>query len=705
MRYIDREVLASLLYMQSAAMNRGLTQVSMDVFVYSLLVSCRETIEEYVDQRVINDILSMLSSGFEESVEDVKKTQVFDLKYDKHISEIIRARRRGGGVMITLFDCMMADKDMHDRLIACGVNISDVQNGASEEAMIQAKVDKKSAPSDSVPKPRTKAAVQSKREIQGEFFVDLTDLARLGQLPEAYGRELETSRVILTLLRKVKGNPLLIGEAGVGKTAIVERLAHMIVDGEVPHRLLNTTIYSVDLASMIAGTNLRGALEEKLQNFLEKVSAMDDVILFIDEVHMIVGAGEGHTSSFDMSNMMKPYLARGKIRCIGATTNSDYSRYMRRDAALCRRFQRIQVNEMSPEETCTILEKCRESYEDFHGVSITQEAIDTVVKLSSRFIADRHFPDKAIDCMDDACARASLYETMVEPSIVEESVSSLSSVPIEIIRSKDNNRLDKAADKIPFEIVGNDEAVRKTCSVLSSAISRSAKRDRPLCMMVVHGPKGVGKKSVVRKLAFEMYGFDSVIEINGNDFAQPHSVSAMVGAPPGYIGYGDDSKTYAAIRRKPYSFILVTNFNMMSQNVRAIFLDIMKTGIIEDAKGVIVDFRHSVLVFCEDDKKTSASMGFTKAQDGFQLERSVWGGILDEIDAEISFNSLSEGDLKKAAWLEANDFIEREESESDVNVDDALITELYNRCQPSSSPSELRRKMRSMLDKTVCHSV
>lgn len=711
-KFVEKEVLSSILYMQTACINRGMIDVGLDIFTYSIFVSNREYIEEYIDQASVNNVLEMFSNKFLEVEEKNSDIKLFDLKYDNRISEIVRSRRSGGGIMSCIFDIMTSDSDLNEGLINCGVDMNAVQNGSASESMknnllkkqIESTIKNKTSK-----KRNVKNDLPSEEKIdysnESSFYVDLTKMAKLGKIPEAYGREQETKSVILTLLRRVKGNPLLIGEAGVGKTAVVERLARMIANDEVPDKLLGCTLYSVNIASLVAGTSLRGMLEDRLQKFMNEVAERNDVIIFIDEIHMIVGTGDSNGSS-DICNMMKQYLARGNVRCIGATTIGDFNKYMRKDSALCRRFQRVNVEEMNHEQTLKIIECCQKSYEDFHGVCITKDAIEKAISLSGRFIVDRRFPDKAIDCIDDACARASLMDDgIVNQHIVEESISSLSSIPISIIRSKDSERTLKALEIIPNEILGNYEAIKKMCNVVANGFTRTLKRNRPLSSFVVHGPKGVGKKSSIQKLSKIIYGDNSVIEIDGHDYSEPHSIGSVIGSPPGYVGYGDDGRIYSSVRKKPYSFILVTNFENMHPNIRSHIVRIIKSGIMEDAKGITVDFRNSIFVFCQDDRKESGGMGFSKFESSYILEKSIWASILGEVDAEVIFNTVDSSDMKKIAWLEASSFLEDiSESNKNIDVGEAMMSEMYNRCLPVSSPSEMRRKIREQLDNMAHYS-
>jgi ATP-dependent Clp protease ATP-binding subunit ClpA len=713
-RVIDQKVMKSILYMHGAARTRGMKDVGLPMFVYAILISCREYVENCFGQAAADDALSALSLHIFGDGSDDREIPTIPSapSFNKKVSAIILDRMNGGSVITCLFDAMLIDKEVHDILTAAGVNINDVQNGVSNETMESSRLKRETAAPATQPagadlrkkrtKSRSSAESLPRDKEDFEFYVDLVERAREGKLAESYGRDVETSHLILTLLRKVKGNPLLVGEPGVGKTAIVERLARMIVDGEVPARLSSCTIYSVDIPGLMAGTSLRGMLEQKLRTFMEEVGSRRDVILFFDEIHMAVGSDGGHTSS-DIANMIKPYLARGDVRCIGATTIGDFNKFMRKDGAFCRRFQRINVSEMTPDQTSDILHMCKESYEDFHGVSIADEAIASAVSLSARYIVDRRFPDKALDCIDDACARASIYDCKVDSAIVEESVSAFSMVPLNVVRSKDADKISEARDAIPTEILGNDQAIDDICATVSRRIRSKAKRNRVLCSMIVHGPNGVGKKTCVRLLAESLYGPNSVLEINGNDYAESHSVSSIIGAPAGYVGYDDDGRLYSNIRKRPTMFILVSNFGSMHPLVRLQLVRIMRNGIVEDIRGLPADFRNAVMVFCTDDK-TEKGMGFGSVPTTGSLERSVWAGILDEVDAVIPFGNVSMENMKRIAWMEAARISEEFDEWESPDIGDAVIASAYERCADAANPADMCRKMRSELEKMAVHT-
>jgi len=708
-KVVDRNVMLAIMYMHQVAKARRIEVVGLEIFVYSLLMSCREYVENYVGQKAVDEAVSALSFrlyGDGNPKPDVDGGSPVKTLFSKEISSILAARTGGGGVMACLFDAMLASNDISGMMGSCGLTINEVQNGVAVEAVNKARTLSAQAAGRGVKEAKDEVRAKSGKKRGSEtpsrkedpfasFCVDLTDMAREGRLPKSFGREAETGRLILTLLRKTKGNPLLIGEPGVGKTAIVERFAQMVVDESVPVRLIGCTVYCIDIAGMLSGTNLRGMLEEKIKSFMEEVAKRKDVIVFIDEIHMAVGAGD-HGSA-DIANMMKPYLARGNVRCIGATTVGDYNKYMRKDGAFCRRFQRIVIDEMTPSQVEDILYSCQKSYEDFHAVSIMDDAIQSAVTLSKRFMPDRRFPDKALDCIDDACARASLYKTIVDVSIVEESVSALSTIPLNIVRASDVDRLEDARNRIPTEILGNDEAICAMCDAVSARVKSKQARNRPLCTVIVHGPPGVGKKSAVRLLAESMYGDKSVIEIDGNDFVLSHSISNIIGAPVGYLGYEDDGLLYSSVRKKPYSFVMISNFAVMHPVVRSQIVRILKSGVVDDVRGNPADFRSTMLFFVNDDVSKNA-LGFSSLQSSCDLEKAVWSSILNETDAEISFKQVDPETMRRIAWMEAAAV--EESSSGYTKLGDAIVSAAFERCS-KASPSDLRRSIRKELERTA----
>ncbi len=490
------------------------------------------------------------------------------------------------------------------------------------------------------------------------FGRDLTQLARDGALDPVIGRSKEIQRVLQILSRRTKNNPVLLGEAGVGKTAIVEGLAQDIVNGNVPEILLNKRIVVLDLAMMVAGTKYRGQFEERIKAVMTEVRRAKNVILFIDELHTLVGAG-GAEGSIDASNVLKPALARGEVQCVGATTLDEYRKYVEKDTALERRFQSIIVNPPSAQETISILKGLRDRYEAHHRVRITDEALDEAVKLSERYISGRFLPDKAIDVIDEAGSRVRLSSMtrppdlkdkekeienlerektaavtaqdferaarvrdecdalkkeikrikeawkeqthqargVVNGDVVTEVVSSMTGIPLYKLEAKEQERMLKIEDELHKRVISQDDAI--------SAIARAVRRSRaglkdprrPMGTFLFLGPTGVGKTLLARALAEFMFGEeDALIQIDMSEYMEKHAVSRLVGAPPGYVGFEEGGQLTEKVRRRPYSVLLLDELEKAHHDIFNILLQIMEEGKITDSYGRKVDFRNTILI-------------------------------------------------------------------------------------------------------------
>jgi len=499
---------------------------------------------------------------------------------------------------------------------------------------------------------------KSKTPALDSFGRDLTQLAAEGKLDPVIGRQNEIERVVQVLCRRTKNNPVLLGEAGVGKTAIVEGLAQQIMNGEVPELLTNRRIVVVDLAMMVAGTKYRGQFEERIKAVMNEVRRAGNIILFIDELHTLVGAG-GAEGAIDASNVLKPALSRGEIQCIGATTLDEYRKHVEKDGALERRFQTIIVDPPSADETVDILKGLRDRYEAHHRVQITDEAIQMAVNLAERYISGRYLPDKAIDVIDEAGARVRLramtrppdvtrieqemerlnqekeeavatsdyeraaelrnkveelrqkkdhhlaqwreegheVEGIVDEEVVAEVVSRMTGVPLQRLESEEMERLLRMEDELHKRVVSQDEAI--------SAVSRSLRRSRsglkdprrPMGSFIFIGPTGVGKTLLAKALAEFMFGDeDALIQIDMSEYMEKHNVSRLVGAPPGYVGYEEGGQLTERIRRRPYSVVLLDEIEKAHSDVYNMLLQIMEEGNLTDAFGRKVDFRNTVLI-------------------------------------------------------------------------------------------------------------
>ncbi len=566
-----------------------------------------------------------------------------------------------------------------------------------------------------------------------EFAVDLTALAADGLLDPVIGRDSEIARVIRILSRKRKNNPILIGEAGVGKTAIVEGLARRIVAGEVPETLGRSKVLALDLSAIVAGTKYRGEFEERLKRLVSEITEKDGLIIFIDEIHTLTGAGAAE-GAIDAANILKPALARGELQCIGATTLGEYRLYIEKDGALVRRFQNILVEEPDAEETLEILKGLKDSYEGYHKVKFGEKALEEAVFLSGRYITDRFFPDKAIDVIDEAGAmaryenidkpdeiaeleseikrlnenkvelvqgqeyeqaarirdiiaekkealsdlshdwssRSNQYEVMIEADLIGRVVAEMSGVPLEEITEDESVKLLNMEEHIHKRIVGQDDAVAS----VSRAIRRSriglSGDDRPNGSFIFLGPTGVGKTELVRALAEFLFDDEkSVIRLDMSEFMEKHSVSRLIGSPPGYVGYEEGGQLTEKVKRKPYSIILLDEIEKAHPDVFNILLQVLDEGELTDSSGTTVNFRDSVVIMTSNIGTNSvndtASLGFGRTKELFHDNTKIEGSLkkvfslefLNRIDEIIVFNRLQKKDLFKITDLLLLDLSER----------------------------------------------
>ena len=562
-----------------------------------------------------------------------------------------------------------------------------------------------------------------------QFGRDLTKLAKEGKIDPVIGRQKEIERVIQILSRRTKNNPCLIGEPGVGKTAIAEGLALKIVSGEVPEMLKNKRIISLDLTGMVAGTKYRGDFEERIKKVIDEVKAADDIILFIDEVHTLVGAGSAE-GAVDAANILKPSLARGELQVIGATTLEEYRKNIEKDAALERRFQPIIVGEPSEEEAIEILKGLRDKYEAHHKVKITDEAINAAVKLSSRYIGDRYLPDKAIDLIDEAASRVKLQTFTAPPELktleeqkkeieaekqsavnaqeferaaelrdrekqisaeleekqaawkkqtgksrdevgeaeVAQIVASWTGIPITQLTTEESERLLHLEDELHRRIVGQDEAVK--------AVSRAIRRGRvglkdpkkPVGSFIFLGPTGVGKTELCKALAAAMFGDENaMIRLDMSEYMEKHTVSRLVGSPPGYVGYEEGGQLTEHVRRKPYSVILLDEIEKAHPDVFNMLLQILDDGILTDSQGRHVDFKNCIIIMTSNvgarlitDKQTA--FGFADSSEegernDAKIKEAVMGELrntfrpefLNRVDDIIVFHRLTKPQIKEIA--------------------------------------------------------
>lgn len=543
--------------------------------------------------------------------------------------------------------------------------------------------------------------------ILDEYGINLTQMAREGKIDPIIGRDTETERVIEILNRRTKNNPVLIGEAGVGKTAVVEGLANKIVASDVPQKLQNKEVIRLDVASLVQGTGIRGQFEERMQQLINELKENDDIILFIDEVHEIVGAGSADGSSMDAGNILKPALARGELQMVGATTLNEY-RKIEKDPALERRMQPVKVNEPTPEQTLTILKGIQPKYEEFHHVKYDPKALQAATELSYRYIMDRFLPDKAIDLMDEAGSKKNLtiqvsnpdelkekinsaekmkqealdredyekaalyrdqiskFEGMLEqqnpesetPTVTEQDIINIieikTGIPVGDLKENEQTQLRDLEDNLEKHVIGQNEAVEK----VSKAIRRNRiglrKKNRPIGSFLFLGPTGVGKTELAKSLAHELFGSkDAMVRIDMSEYMEKHSTSRLIGSPPGYVGYDEAGQLTEQVRRNPYSLILVDEVEKAHPDVLNMFLQILDDGHLTDAQGRRVNFKETIIIMTSNAGSTDAveaSVGFgqnndTKGDLINRLTNYFRPEFLNRLDGIVEFQPLSKDNL------------------------------------------------------------
>ena len=565
-----------------------------------------------------------------------------------------------------------------------------------------------------------------------ELGSNVTNAARNGEIDPVIGRDSEVKRVIETLNRRNKNNPVLIGEPGVGKTAIAEGLALKIVEGDVPSKLMDKEVYILDVASLVANTGIRGQFEERMKQLVEEVKQNPDVILFIDELHLLVGAGTAESSQMDAGNILKPALARGELQMIGATTLKEY-RQIEKDGALERRFQPITVKEPSAEETVQILQGIKDRYEAYHGVTYPDEVIEAFVTLSSRYIQDRFLPDKAIDLMDEVGARLNLihaesdadsleeqlekivaekeaaaekedYEqaanlryqeillqkqldkaknedkkeavsTVVSVGSVEEIVEEKTGIPVMKLQADEQENLKNFAEHLSAKVIGQDNAVDNIAKAIRRSRAGLKSKYRPIGSFLFVGPTGVGKTELSKVLAEELFGTrDALVRLDMSEYMEKHTVSKIIGSPPGYVGHEEAGQLTEKIRRNPYSIILLDEIEKAHPDVQNMFLQIMEDGHLTDSHGRTVSFKDTVIIMT-----SNAGTGYQPISVGFEKQNEAITNLemlsdyfkpefLNRFDAIIRFNELEEKHL-----LEIVDLM-LQELESTIENDKLQIT-------------------------------
>ena len=630
-----------------------------------------------------------------------------------------------------------------------------------------------------------------KNKTLAEYTRDLTEAARSGKLDPVIGRDKEIQRVIQILSRRTKNNPVLIGEPGVGKTAIAEGLAERIAAGDVPEELLDKRILSLDLSGMVAGTKYRGEFEERIKNTLNEVKKDGNVILFIDELHTIVGAGSAE-GAVDAANILKPALSRGEIRVVGATTLNEYRKYIEKDAALERRFQPVTVGEPTPEATLEILKGLRDRYETHHKLTITDEALDAAVQLSKRYIGDRFLPDKAIDLMDEAASQVRMAAESSSPDLkaLEEKIATLhrekndaiaaqdfekaaqlrdiekdyqeqvdierenwrkslsqnrgtvtaddianvvagwTGIPVTRLTEDESMRLLKLEEKLHQRVVGQDDAVTAVAKAIRR--SRVGLKDpkRPIGSFLFLGPTGVGKTELCKTLAEAMFGDENaMVRIDMSEYMEKHTVSRLIGSPPGYVGHEEGGQLTEKVRRKPYSVVLFDEIEKAHEDVWNILLQILEDGVVTDSQGRKVDFKNTVIVMTsnvgarnitadaaklgfdgkEKDEKESEDARFARIREAVMadLKHTFRPEFLNRIDEIIVFRQLTQENIVEIARrMLAVTGGRMAQQGITLQADDDAVTELArDGFDPQYGARPLRRAIQSMVEDAVAEQM
>jgi len=511
-----------------------------------------------------------------------------------------------------------------------------------------------------------------------EFGYDITAAAQAGRIDQVVGREEEMERVIQILGRRKKNNPMLVGEPGVGKSAIVEGIASKIASGNVPRTLRGKRIVSLDIASVVAGTKYRGEFEKRLKQIIKELAHNPDIILFIDEFHTMVGAG-GASGSLDAANMMKPALARGEIRCIGATTSDEFAKIVEKDGALDRRFQKVTVEPSDLKQTMAILHQIKSSYESHHNVRYTDEALEACARLSERYITDRFLPDKAIDAMDEAGSMVHLHSRKTPADVSAEDIASVISkmtgIPVGKVAESEGNRIMKMQERLGNRIIGQDEAIEKVVKAIRR--NRAGIKDprRPIGTFLFFGPTGVGKTQLAKSLAEYLFDSqDNLIRIDMSEYMEKFTVSRLIGAPPGYVGFEDGGQLSEKVRRKPYCVILLDEIEKAHPDIFNLLLQVMDEGRLTDSTGRTVNFRNTILIMTSnvgsrEMEEYGNGLGFNTSGKNVNINRKAIlekaikkvfpPEFLNRIDEQVFFRPLGREDIGKIVDIELKDLHRR----------------------------------------------
>ncbi len=669
-----------------------------------------------------------------------KKLKQYDLDYDKFKNKIIETVGIGSKESEWFLYTPLLKRVMENAMLDCKEDNSEVTieslfsnlleegEGVAIRILISLNIDLDSLYNEFSYKIFKKK--KNKKLLLEELGTDLTQKAN--ELDPVIGRDSEIKRIIEVLSRRTKNNPLLIGEAGVGKTAIVEELSKMIANGEVPNSLKNKRIISLDMATMVAGTKYRGEFEDRVKKVLKEIEDNNDIILFIDEIHTLVGAG-GAEGAIDASNIFKPALARNKLRCIGATTVNEYKKFIENDKALDRRFQKINIEIPNRDVVKQILMKLKPIYENYHHVIISEDIIDKIIELSEKYIHDRNQPDKAIDILDEVCAKASLKESSelvmynqlnrklqalikdkneaisnsdfkkatnykksefdlmdkinsLELSLcnkkknevlldeIADVINSKTKIPVYEILNENDKVISKMREEIETKIIGQETAVNEIINI-AKKIKLGFKDDKCYSLLFA-GPSGVGKTELAKVFGKTLAG-KNVIRLDMSEYSEAHSVSKIVGAPPGYVGYSDNKTILEEIKNKPFSVLILDEIERANTSIINLLFQILDNGKIKDAKGVDVYFNNVIIIMTSNIGFDEINVGFNKNINSITKLKEYFSiPFINRIDNIISFNSLEENDIKKLTKIKIDKLIDKYNKKIKVRVDDSIVLEI-----------------------------
>jgi ATP-dependent Clp protease ATP-binding subunit ClpA len=493
-------------------------------------------------------------------------------------------------------------------------------------------------------------APQEQKSLLAQYTMELVSVAKSGKIDPVIGRKEEIARVMQTLCRRKKNNPLLVGEPGVGKTAIAEGLALKIVENEVPEVLQNAKIFALDMGALVSGTKYRGDFEKRLKGIMSELKAIDGAILFIDEIHTMVGAGATSGGSMDASNLLKPALARGELKCIGATTYQEYRNFFDKDKALSRRFSKIDVEEPSVEETYLILKGVQHKYEKFHHIHFSNKALHKAIELSVKYLHDRFLPDKAMDIIDEVGASFMLQgksEVTIKPKDIAKTVASMLKLPSSVVSTHETKRLQKLASELSSHIIGQEEAIEAVTRAIKRSYAGLNGANRPIGSFLFVGPTGVGKTALATQLAQSMEVHFERLDMS--EYMEPHTISRLVGAPPGYVGYEQGGLLTEMIKKHPHTVLLLDEIEKAHPDIMNILLQVMDGAKLTDNNGVVSDFKNVVLIMTSNlGTKEPNVMGFQKdssIKTHKALEAFFTPEFRNRLSATIHFKPLDESAL------------------------------------------------------------